>query len=31
MKASDAGQVELLLDAGVQVNAQNEVSAVSFN
>ena len=31
MKASVAGQVEcvkLLLDAGVQVNVQNEVSAV---
>ena len=33
MKASEAGQVEcvmLLLDSGVQVNVQNEVSAV-FN
>ena len=32
--ASEAGQVEcvkLLLDAGVQVNVQNEVSAVLFN
>ena len=34
MKASEAGQVEyvkLLLDAGVQVNVQNEVNAVLFN
>ena len=34
MNASKAGQVErvkLLLNAGVQVNVQNEVSAVFFN
>ena len=34
MKASVAGQVErvkLLLNAGVQVNVQNEVNAVLFN
>ena len=34
MKASVAGQVErvkLLLNAGAQVNVQNEVSAVLFN
>ena len=34
MTASEAGQVEcvkLLLDAGVTVNVQNEVSAVLFN
>ena len=34
MWASKAGQVELvklLLDAGVQVNVQNEVNAVLFN
>ena len=32
--ASEAGQVvrvKLLLDAGVQVNVQNEVNAVLFN
>ena len=34
MKASEEGKVEcvnLLLDAGVQVNVQNEVSAVLIN
>ena len=34
VKASEAGQLEcvkLLLDAGVQVNVQNKVSAVLFN
>ena len=34
MNASKAGQVEcekMLLDAGVQVNVRNEVSAVLFN
>ena len=34
MKASVAGQVErvkFLLNAGVQVNVQNEVNAVLFN
>ena len=34
MKASEAGQVKcvkMLLDAGVQVNFRNKVSAVLFN
>ena len=34
LKAAEEGQVEhvkLLLDAGVQVNVQNKVSAVLFN
>ena len=34
MKASEEGQmkcVNLLLDAGVQVNVQNKVNAVLFN